>query len=105
VDDLKNNERLQPEHRTLKQLFTAPGNLCAFQGCNELLLRADDPKNCEVAHIGGGGRGSARYDETRTPESLRKEENLVLTRSFKPSHPVGSESTHVLLYDRPKQRQ
>ena len=70
--------RLDFLDRTLKELFALSGNQCAFPGCAHPVIDEMGQVVAQVAHIVGVARGSARYNESWTPEQLRDSSNLLI---------------------------
>jgi len=65
--------------RTIKALFAKSRNMCAFEGCNRMIV--DETTNTvmgEIAHIEGVGKRSARHNPNLPEERLNDIENLVL---------------------------
>jgi hypothetical protein len=54
------SERLKPTEKTLKRLFAASGNVCAFPGCTYKLTYSEH-KDAPVCHIEGAEPGGERY--------------------------------------------
>lgn len=72
-------KRIKPSESTLKALFAKSRNLCAFEGCNHIIV--DEDTNTivgEVAHIEGVGKRAARHNPNRTAEELCAFDNLIL---------------------------
>ena len=63
---------------TLKSVFAHSGNMCAFPGCNQLLMFSEDFNISNVCHISGLNVGSARYNSSLSDDFLNSEKNLIL---------------------------
>lgn len=68
-----------PRVSTIKRLFAASGNQCAFEGC---FVPAHDASSddvlLEICHIEGARPNSARYRESQPDEELHGFSNLML---------------------------
>ncbi len=65
--------------RTIKALFAKSRNMCAFDGCNRMIV--DETTNTvmgEIAHIEGVAKGSARHNPNLPDEHLNDCDNLIL---------------------------
>lgn len=69
----------KPSMPTLKRLFAVSGNLCAFPKCSTPVVYPDSNSIvCEICHIRGEKRDSARYDATQTNDQRNDFANLIL---------------------------
>jgi len=71
-------KRLQPKGDVLRELFLKSGNLCAFPGCNHLIM---DPQGAfvgEICHIEAAEPGGERFNSGQTNEERRGLQNLIL---------------------------
>ncbi|WHP39098.1 MAG: hypothetical protein QJQ54_00260 [Mollicutes bacterium] len=64
--------------KTIVNLYTASGNQCAFEGCNEILKMPNDEHKAEAAHIRGKKKGSARYNLDMSDEERDNLSNLIV---------------------------
>ena len=71
-------KRLQPLPETLKRLFLTSGNLCAYNGCKEMMMTAEGVFVGNICHIEAAEPGGPRFNEDMTNEQRRSFENLVL---------------------------
>ncbi len=71
-------KRLRPTTATARELYLYSGNRCAFPRCSRPLLKKNGTWNCEVAHIYGVKRSSARGEHSLTNDQLRAPSNLLL---------------------------
>lgn len=71
--------RVEPSIATIKALFAASPNVCAYTGCDEKLT---DPAwketNAEIAHICGERPGAARFDPLQSERERNGYDNLIL---------------------------
>jgi tetratricopeptide (TPR) repeat protein len=73
-----------PTVTTIKRLFAASGNQCAFPGCALPLVDPDSGAVLgEICHVRARSPGGPRYDATQTEEQCHAFENLLL---LCPSH-------------------
>jgi hypothetical protein len=70
--------RLAPKLETLRRLFALSGNLCAFPGCDQILVNRDGVFVTEVCHIEAAETGGPRFNPAQTNEGCRAFENLML---------------------------
>jgi len=63
---------------TLKKLWALSGNMCAFPGCNQVLVDINEIIIGEMAHIKGERPDSARYDSVMTEDQRNDYSNLIL---------------------------
>ena len=69
--------------KTLKILFAASGNRCAFPGCDRALVAPEDDITAEmvlgeIAHIVGLAEGSARWRADMSDAERNAPENLLV---------------------------
>ena len=75
---MEERRRLAPKLETLRRLFTLSGNLCAFPGCDHILVNNEGAFVAEVCHIEGAEAGGQRFNPAQTNEECRAFENLML---------------------------
>lgn len=71
-------KRLTPKPGTLRELFLKSGNLCAFQGCHNLMMDAEGVFIGQVCHIEAAEEGGERFNPQQTNEQRRAPANLLL---------------------------
>jgi len=71
-------KRLAPTKETLRELFLKSGNLCAFPGCNALIMDKEGRFIAELCHIEAAEKGGERFNEKMTNEERRAFGNLVI---------------------------
>lgn len=71
-------KRLAPTLETLRELFLKSGNLCAFPGCEKLMMNADGVFIGQVCHIEAAEEGGERFNSSMTNEQRRDVLNLML---------------------------
>src|SRR5437879_11220425 len=71
-------KRLQPKPEVLRELFLKSGNLCAFPGCNHLIMDPDGVFIGQLCHIEAAEKGGERFNPNQTNEDRRALDNLVL---------------------------
>lgn len=71
-------KRLAPTLETLRELFLKSGNLCAFPGCEKLMMNADGVFIGQVCHIEAAEEGGERFNSSMTNEQRRDVSNLML---------------------------
>src|SRR5664280_1931410 len=76
---------LEPTRAVLKQLMVLTNNCCAFQdpvtgkACESHLYKPGWKQvNADMCHIRGDSPGSARHDESMSPEDRRSFDNLIV---------------------------
>jgi hypothetical protein len=69
-------KRLEPSKDVLRQLFLKSGNLCAFSGCNNIMMNAQGDFIGQICHI-EGVKGE-RFRATMSNEERRAFKNLML---------------------------
>ena len=69
-------KRLEPTKETIRELFAKSGNICAFTGCNRLMIDEDGTFIGQICHI-EGVKGE-RFNPKMTNEERRAPENLML---------------------------
>lgn len=70
--------RLEPTAKTLRRLYFASGNQCAFPECKFLLVDSDGDFLAEVCHIEAASTGGQRFNSNMSNEQRRSFENLVM---------------------------
>jgi hypothetical protein len=73
-------KRLAPSLSTLRELFLKSGNLCAFPGCEKLMMNADGVFIGQVCHIEAAEKDGERFSSSMTNEQRRDVSNLMLMR-------------------------
>src|ERR1700683_1271082 len=71
-------KRLAPSLSTLRELFLKSGNLCAFPGCEKLMMNADGVFIGQVCHIEAAEKDGERFNSSMTNEQRRDVSNLML---------------------------
>lgn len=71
-------KRLAPTPDTLRELFLKSGNLCAFPGCERLMMNAGGAFTGQVCHIEAAEEGGERFNASMTNEERRAAANLFL---------------------------
>jgi len=71
-------KRLAPKQDTLRELFLKSGNLCAFRGCDAILLDEDGTFTAQICHIEAAEPGGERFNPNMTNEERRAFPNLIL---------------------------
>src|SRR5215207_2859169 len=61
---------------TIKRLFSK--NICAFPGCNELMVDEDEVIIGEICHIEGEKQQSARFNSMMYADQRSDYDNLIL---------------------------
>lgn len=75
VEEVK---RLKPTGETLRKLFLLSGNLCAFPGCERIMMNADGVFISQVCHIEAAEEGGQRFNKQMSNEDRRHFDNLLL---------------------------
>ncbi|MBL5825330.1 hypothetical protein [Serratia fonticola] len=70
--------RLNPKHTTLRHLFLASGNRCAFPACTIELVNDFGQYVGNVCHIEAAEIKGERYNPNQSDEERRSYENLIL---------------------------
>lgn len=70
--------RQAPKFETLRKLYVLSGNLCAYPGCNKLLLDANANFVGQICHIEAASPGGERFNPNMTNEERRHFDNLML---------------------------
>lgn len=70
--------RLEPTPSTVKRLFALSGNKCAFPGCTQVLVDAEQHLVAQICHIEGAEPAGERYNSNQSDEERRAFENLIL---------------------------
>lgn len=68
--------RLEPTKEVLRELFLKSGNLCAYPGCNNMMMNANGDFIGQICHI-EGVKGE-RFRASMSNEDRRAYENLLL---------------------------
>lgn len=63
---------------TIKTLFARSGNMCAFPGCNSLIVDGAGNVIGEICHIAAQSPGGPRYDDRQTEAERHEVDNLLL---------------------------
>lgn len=71
-------KRLNPKSEVLRELYLKSGNLCAYPGCNSLLLNKDGVFIGQICHIEAAEEGGPRFNPNMTNEERRSYSNLML---------------------------
>lgn len=71
-------KRLAPTLTTLRELFLKSGNLCAFPGCQHLVMNADGVFIADLCHIEAAEPGGERFNPNMTNEQRRAFDNLLM---------------------------
>jgi hypothetical protein len=71
-------KRLKPRFETLRELLLKSGNLCAFPGCDSLLMDAAGLFIGQFCHIEAAEPGGERFNPSMTNEERRSASNLML---------------------------
>jgi hypothetical protein len=75
---LENAKRLKPTPETLRELFLKSGNLCAFPGCNQLMMDIQGDFIGQLCHIEAAEEGGERFNASMTNDERRATANLML---------------------------
>jgi hypothetical protein len=67
-----------PSLKTVKRLFAASRNLCAFPACGIPLVEVSGTITGEIAHIRASSQNGPRYDAAQTDEDRNGFGNLIL---------------------------
>lgn len=78
MHDNEEPKRLAPTKDTLRELFLKSGNLCAFPGCNHLMMNLDGVFIGQICHIEAAEMGGPRFNRTMSNEERRNSSNLML---------------------------
>jgi hypothetical protein len=70
--------RFKPSAETFRELFLKSGNLCAFPGCNALLMNEAGLFVGQLCHIAAAESGGERFNPKMTNEERRTAANLML---------------------------
>ena len=84
-------KRLEPTKETIRELFAKSGNICAFTGCNRLMIDEDGTFIGQICHI-EGVKGE-RFNPKMTNEERRAPENLMLMCH---EHHIKTNNEHFL---------
>ncbi len=71
-------KRLEPKKEVLRELFLKSGNLCAFPGCERLMLNIEGVFVGQLCHIEAAEEGGERFNAQMTNEDRRAAANLML---------------------------
>jgi hypothetical protein len=75
---LEKAKRLAPIPETLRVLYLRSGNLCAFPGCNRLMIDPDGNFVGQICHIEAALEDGERFNPMMSNEDRRREGNLML---------------------------
>jgi hypothetical protein len=75
---VENAKRLKPTPETLRELFLKSGNLCAFPGCNQLMMDIEGDFIGQLCHIEAAEEGGERFNPSMTNDERRAVANLML---------------------------
>ncbi len=70
--------RLMPTASVARDLYLRSGNRCAYPGCDQALMTADEVLVGRIAHIEAALPGGPRFRASMTNEERRSFENLLL---------------------------
>ena len=85
--------RKQPVYEVLRALFAKSGNQCAFPGCTEPLINAQNLFISQLCHIEAASPRGQRYNPGQSDEERRSFGNLVLM-----CYPHHIETNNVVKY-------
>lgn len=68
----------EPNVTTIKRLFAASGNVCAYPGCNTPIVEESGTITGEICHIKARSENGPRYDKTQTDNDRHSYSNLIL---------------------------
>jgi hypothetical protein len=71
-------KRLAPTYLTLRELYLRSGNVCAFPGCDALMMDEDGNFIGQICHIEAAEPGGERFNPAMTNEERRSASNLLL---------------------------
>lgn len=71
-------KRKPPLSFVARKLFLLSGNLCAFPGCNRLMMSPEGGFVGEICHIEAVKAGGERFNKNQTNDDRRAFENLML---------------------------
>ncbi len=64
--------------KTLKRLFGLSGNICAFPGCDTILVNTNNALDSNICHIEAANEGGERYNDLMSDEERADYPNLIL---------------------------
>lgn len=64
--------------KTLKRLFGLSGNICAFPGCDTLLVNTNNALDSNICHIEAANERGERYNDLMSDEERADYSNLIL---------------------------
>ena len=73
-----NRQSVSLRQHNLRELFLKSGNLCAFPGCEKLMMNAGGVFIGQVCHIEAAEEGGERFRGSMTNEQRRAVSNLML---------------------------
>lgn len=71
-------KRFEPKKEVLRELFLKSGNLCAFSGCERLMLNIEGIFVGQLCHIEAAEEGGERFNDQMTNDDRRAAANLML---------------------------
>jgi hypothetical protein len=74
----KRPKRLKPNFETFRELHLKSGNLCAFPGCDAVMMNEDNCFIGQLCHIEAAEPGGERFNPGMTNEQRRSAANLML---------------------------
>src|SRR2546423_768764 len=86
-------KRLTPKGGVLREVYLKSGNLCAFPGCDALMMSANGDFIGQVCHIEAAETNGERFNPNQTDEERRAYSNLMLM-----CYPHHVETNNVATY-------
>lgn len=68
----------QPTEQTIRKLFALTGNICAFPGCQAMIVESGGSLTGEICHIKARSKGGPRYDPAQSEKERHEFANLIL---------------------------
>jgi hypothetical protein len=104
--------RLQPKLDTLRELFLKSGNLCAYPGCNKLMMNSAGVFVGQICHIEAAEASGPRFNPSMSNEERRSFANLMImcydhhqitnnTRTYPVERLKQYKADHERLFSRP----
>ena len=78
MQDNETPKRLAPTQDTLRELFLKSGNLCAFPGCNQIMMDIAGNFIGQICHIEAAEPNGPRFNSLMSNEERRHVSNLML---------------------------